>query len=61
MTLRITSTNPVDDEIRDALRERTTAELQAFQQKLLRINSPRAWAIRFHLVQELMLRYMMGE
>jgi hypothetical protein len=48
---------PGDREIRLKLQSRSTDELVAFQQKLKRMpQTPQTWAVRFHLIQVLLMR-----
>ena len=47
-----------DQEIRAKLKPRTTTELLAFREKLRKMDTPQAWGIRFHIMQELLFRHL---
>ena len=49
-----------DQEIMEKLKSRSTDDLVSFQKKLKRIETPEAWAIRFHLIRELLSRIQAG-
>jgi hypothetical protein len=50
-----------DAEIRAKIAERTTKELLSFREKLKRMNTPESWSLRFHIIQELLYRHLMGD
>lgn len=45
-----------DQRIANELRKHTTKELIEFREKLVRIDTPRAWAIRFGIIKVLLER-----
>lgn len=64
MTEKVTEVLPGDREIKLKLQVRTTEELIGFQRKLRSprySHNPQAMSIRFHLIQELLTRHLMGE
>jgi hypothetical protein len=50
-----------DQEIIRKLKLRSSDDLINFRNKLKKLDTPRAWAIRFFIVQVLLDRYMSGE
>lgn len=60
MTDIVTRTPLSNAEIMRAIEKRTTEELIAFRNKLKRIDSGQAWALRFYIIKELTRRYIAG-
>jgi len=59
--MEVTNVLSEDRHIQEVLKTRSTEELIAFREKLQRMDFPRAWAIRFFILKELLSRHLVRE